>query len=182
MNQLLIGTVSPATASERLTGTKDPLSVELVGGTAYVQTTASVLQHDLGLGANGAKSGAGQWISVQASDSAFPLLTQQLTVLSELQNFVPVSNLRFGRVKKINKQEVLTISGTASSKVLTGAHGSAFLVISTKAPYLPLEGGIAIRKGNYQLNEAAAFTDWNRKVALTAPSAAVSYSTLVSEG
>ena len=181
-NQLLVGTVSPVTAAEQLSGTGDPLTVELINGVAYVQTSAKVLQNDLGLSAAGAATGAGKWISVQSTDSAFSLLTQDLTITTELQNFVPVTNLRIGRVKVIGKKKVVTISGGASTKIVKGAKGSAFLVVSAKAPYLPLEGGIALRNGSYQLNEAAAFTNWDKRVALTAPSDAVTYASLVSQG
>ena len=82
-------------------------------------------------------------------------------------------------MKKIGKKQVVTISGTVSTKIESGAVGDAFLVVSAKAPYLPLEGGIAIRKGTYQLNEAAAFTNWNKKVTLTPPAGATTYASLV---
>lgn len=180
--QVLVGALSAATAEEQLTGTPNPLTVELVQNTVYVRTTESVLQNDLGLGKNGAQSGAGKWISVQSGDSAFSLLTGPLTIGAEFNNFVPISHLKLGKVTRVGKQRVITVTGTASPNIMNGAHGSAFLVFSAKAPYLPLEGGISLRKGSSQLNEAAAFTDWGKSISVTPPTTTVSYSSLVSQG
>ena len=48
VHQVLVGAISPVTAAEQLTGTTAPLTVDLINGVVYVQTTASVLQNDLG--------------------------------------------------------------------------------------------------------------------------------------
>lgn len=179
VNQKLVGDISAATAGEQITGSGAPVTVELIGNIVYVQAGTAVLQSSLALPAAGAQAGNGKWIAVHSSDAAFSELTQDLTITSEIGSYIPSSHLKMGKVHTLAGRKVVTISGTASSHVTDGGKGTAYLVVPLKAPYLPVEGGLAITSTKGALNEAAAFTDWGAKVTLTPPSNAIPYSTLL---
>jgi hypothetical protein len=158
------------------------VTVELINGVVYVQAGTSVLQASLALPAAGAQAANGKWIAVHSTDAAFSELTQDLTIGSEINSYIPVSHLKVGKVHMLAGRKVVTISGTAPTSTASGlknARGTSFLVVPLKAPYLPIEGGLAITTAKGSLNEAAAFTDWNAKVTLTPPSDPIPYSTLL---
>lgn len=178
----LTGALSAAAAAESLSETgQPPLEVVLVGNTAYVRAGAGVLQTTLGLPAAVSTANAGKWISVESGDSAFSQLTGGLTLASEFNTYVPTADLQKGKVTNLGTQKVIAISGRPSSSVTQGASsGAVALIVSTKAPYLPIGGTLFLtRKGVPNLKEVATFTGWGNKVAVTAPSGAVPFSSLV---
>jgi hypothetical protein len=182
VHQSLVGDISAATAGEQVTGSGAPFTVELIGGVVYVQAATSVLESSLGLPAAGAQAGNGKWVAVHSSDAAFSELTQDLTIGSEINSYIPTSRLKAGKIHTLGGKKVVTISGTAPSSAssgVTGAKGTAFLVVPLKAPYLPIEAGLTENSAKGSFNEAAAFTGWNAKVVLTPPANPVPYSTLV---
>ena len=183
VQQKLVGSVSASTAGEQVSGSGAPVTVELIDGVVYVQAGTQVLQQSLALPPAGAQSANGKWVSVQSTDAAFSLLTQDLTLGSELNAYVPTSNLKMGKVHTIAGRKVVTISGTAPSTTAngdkTGTKGTAYLVVPLKAPYLPVEGGLAVNSGTTPRNEAAAFTNWGAKVSLTPPPNPIPYSSLL---
>jgi hypothetical protein len=178
----LTGAVSAPTAVESLTGTgEDPLQVMLIGNTAYVKAGQSVLQGQLGLPAAAAAAHVQQWISVQSGDSAFEALTGQLTILAELNSYVPVAHIARGKVTKLNGKSVIPITGQPASDVAHGAtSGAVALLVSTAAPHLPVGGTLVLnRKGSPGLREAAAFSNWGNKIVASPPMSAVAFSSLV---
>jgi hypothetical protein len=84
-----------------------------------------------------------------------------------------------GKVQTVAGHKVLPIIGTQSS-LAKGASGSVALLVSTKAPYLPVGGSLVIAKGTQRLNEIAVFTNWGAKVSLTAPSGTTAFSSVLS--
>jgi hypothetical protein len=182
VHQTLVGNVSAATAGEQVTSSAAPVTVELIDGVAYVQAGTSVLQSSLGLPATGAQTGNGKWVAVHSSDAAFSELTQDLTIGSEINSYIPASHLKLGKVHTLAGRKVVTISGTAPSSAsnnVKGAKGTAFLVVPLQAPYLPIEAGLTINSSKGSFNEAAAFADWNAKVTLTPPPNPILYSSLL---
>ncbi|MFZ0248503.1 MAG: hypothetical protein WAL61_01060 [Acidimicrobiales bacterium] len=182
VHQTLVGNVSAATAGEQVTSSAAPVTVELIDGVAYVQAGTSVLQSSLGLPAAGAQTGNGKWIAVHPADAAFSELTQDLTIGSEVNSYIPVTHLKMGKVHTLAGRKVVTISGTAPSSASNnarGARGTAFLVVPLKAPYLPIEAGLTVNSSKGSFNEAAAFTDWNAKITITPPPNPILYSSLL---
>jgi hypothetical protein len=182
VHQTLVGNVSASTAGEQVTSSAAPVTVELIDGVAYVQAGTSVLQSSLGLPTAGAQTGNGKWVAVHPSDAAFSELTQDLTIGSEIDSYVPASHLKMGKVHTLAGRKVVTISGTAPSSAsnnVKGAKGTAFFVVPLKAPYLPIEAGLIINSTKGSFNEAAAFTNWNAKITLTPPSNPILYSSLL---
>jgi hypothetical protein len=182
VTQSLVGTLSAPTAAESLsTSGQVDLQVELVGTIIYVRAGSQVLEGPLGLPAAAATANAGKWISVQPTDSAFSTLSAQLTLASELDTYVPVSDLHMGKEVTLAKQKAVPISGRPSSTAAQGAKsGSVALFVSVKAPYLPIGGSLVLaKKGSPELKEVAVFGNWGKKVAVTAPTGAVGYSSLL---
>jgi len=182
LTQTLTGAISAPTAAESLTTTGEPdLQVMLVGTTIYVQAGASVLESTLGLPAAASTANAGKWISVQSGDSAFSQLSGQLTLSSELNNYVPTTALRRGKATAVAGHRVIPITGRpASSSSNKGESVSVALYVSPKAPYLPIGGSlVSAKKGTAGVKEVAVFSNWGKTVVLTAPTGAVPFSSLV---
>jgi hypothetical protein len=157
--QTLTGAISAPTALESLNVTgQAPFQVMLVGQVIYVRAGAPVLQGSLGLPAAASTANAGKWISVQSGDSAFETLAGGLTLSSELNTYIPASQLHEGKVITVSGTRAIPISGRPSTSVLgTGKKGSAVL------------------------REVAGFSNWGNKVTLTAPTGAVPFSSLVAQ-
>jgi hypothetical protein len=178
----LVGAASGPTAVESLAqnGTTQ-LQIELIGGAIYVRATAGVLESALSLPAAASTANSGKWISVQSSDSAFETLASQLTLEAELDAYIPTAHLQKGKIITVAGHRVIPVSGEPSSAAANGAtSGSAALLVSTKAPYLPVGGSLILAKtGAAELKEVAVFGNWGKKLPLTAPPGATAFSSLV---
>jgi hypothetical protein len=181
----LVGAVGPSTAVESLAqnGTTQ-LQIQLIGGVIYVRATSGVLENALSLPAAASTTNSGKWISVRSGDSAFATLASQLTLDSELASYVPTSHLSKGKTITVAGHRVIPVSGEPSSAAANGAtSGSAALLVSTKAPYLPVGGSLILAKqGAAELKDVAVFGNWGKKLPLTAPTGAIAFSSLVGAG
>jgi hypothetical protein len=181
VTQMLVGVVSPSGGVESLTQSSQPvLQLQLVAGTLYVRTSSEVLESGLQLSAAVATANAGKWISLQSTDGPFASLAGQLTLAAEIETFVPTSNLHRDKEVKVGGHLTIPVSGSPAPSVANGATaGSAAILLSSKAPYLPVGGSLILsKKGSPNLNDIAVFGNWGKSIALTAPSGAVAYASL----
>jgi hypothetical protein len=176
--QTLDGAISAPTAGETLTGAGTPLVVELISSTVYVNGSASALESALQITAAQATPVANKWIAVATTDAPFQSLTGALTLSSTLTEFTPTKQIHFGKQTKVGKLKVIPIIGRPSNLV-KGASGSAALLVSAKAPHLPVGGTLVLAQGKQRLHEVAVFSNWGAKVSLTAPAGAVPFSSVL---
>jgi hypothetical protein len=181
VTQMLVGVVSPSGGVESLTQSSQAvLQLEMVTGTLYVRTSSEVLQNGLELPAAVSTANAGKWISLQSTDGPFASLAGQLTLAAELETFVPTSHLRVDKEVKVAGHLTVPVSGSPAASVANGAtSGSAAILLSAKAPYLPVGGSLILsKKGSPNLNDVAVFGNWGKSIKLTAPAGAVPYSSI----
>ena len=175
--QTLDGVVSAPTAGETLQGGQ-PLEIDLIGGLIYVVGSASALQSALQISAQQAAPYAGKWIEIQPSDAPFQLLAQDLTLGATLNQFAPQNGIRTAKTQTIGHQKVIPLVGRPSN-LPKGTSGSAALLVSAKAPHLPVGGSLILVNKTGRLSEIAVFKAWGAKVQLPTPTGATAFSTVL---
>jgi hypothetical protein len=175
--QLLNGVVSAPTAGETLQGT-DPLEIDLIGGSIYVQGSADALEQALQITAAQAAPYSDKWIVVQPNDAPFQLLAQDMTLGATLNQFAPQNGIRLAKAQTVGHQKVIPVVGRPSN-LPKGTSGSAALLVSAKAPHLPVGGSLILVNKTGRLSEIAVFKAWGAKVQLTTPAGATEFSTVL---
>lgn len=179
LTQTLEGVVSAPTAGETLRSS-EPLEINLIDGTIYVNGSAGALESALQISTGQATPYAGKWISVASTDAPFQLLAQDLTLASVIDQFTPgQSGLRMGKVQTVGHQKVIPVVGRPSD-LPKGTSGSAALLVSKKAPHLPVGGTLILANKTGKLSEVAVFKAWGAKVQLSTPTGATPFSTILS--
>ncbi len=173
----LSGDIGAVDAQEELKGPNGLLEVRLVDGTIYVNATASTLTYSLKLSTSMASAHAGQWIRLERTDAPYQTVAKTLGPAAELDDYVPVANLKVGSVSTLDGRNVLAISGTAPPPV--SAHVTATLYVSTNAPFVPVGGTLSGTGAQKNEGEAVAFSAWGEAVHPSVPPGAVAYSSLV---
>jgi hypothetical protein len=178
-SEKLEGALSAPTAGEVLTAPGSSLQVELIGGVVYVNGSAAAITTALQITAAQAAPEAGMWIAVSSTDAPFQTLTQALTISAALSEFTPINKgVHLGRIQNVDGHKVQPIIGIPSG--LTGGNKSSVaLLVSTKAPHLPLGGTLIVANKTQRLSEVAVFGSWGTKVSLTAPTTTVPFSSVL---
>jgi hypothetical protein len=176
--QTLEGVISAPTAGETLHSSQ-PLIVDLINGSIYVTGTASALESSLQITAAQATPYADKWIVVSSSDAPFQLLAQDLTLSATIDVFTPgQSGLRMGKERTVGGKKVIPVVG-APSNLPKGTTGSVALLVSAKAPHLPVGGTLVLGNKTGRLTEVAVFKQWGAKVVLNTPTGATAFSTIL---
>lgn len=177
--QSLQGAISAPEASEVISGAAQPLEVELISDTVFVQGSTAALQSALQITAAQAGPVAGKWIAVSPSDAPFQLLTGDLTIASTLDEFTPSKNLRLGKETTVGKNKVIPIVGLPAN-LAKGESGSVALLVSPKGAHLPIGGTLITAQGAQRFKEVVAFSNWGARVRLTPPAGAVAFASVLS--
>jgi hypothetical protein len=176
--QVLAGDISGLAAQEEVKGPNGLLEVRLVGGTIYLNATASTLVNSLKLSNSIAAAHAGDWISLERTDTPYQTVARALLPAAELGAYIPVGSLKIGSATSIDGHNVLPVSGTASPSA--GANLIATLYVSTAAPFRPIGGTLRGTGTEKNEVEVVAFTKWGERVPAIVPQGAVAYSSLAS--
>jgi hypothetical protein len=176
--QILEGVISAPTAGETLHST-EPLQINLINGLIYVYGSAGAIEAALQITVSQATPYADKWIVVHPSDAPFQLLAQDLTLAATIDDFTPGQRgLSMGKVQTVGHQKVIPVVGPPSD-LPSGTSGSAALLVSTKAPHLPLGGTLILANKTGRLSEIAVFKAWGARVQLTAPTGTTAFSTVL---
>jgi len=178
--QILTGSISAPAAAERLQTTgQQPISVQLLGSNVYFNAGAPALQGVLGLSATTSQAYSGKWISLQESDAPFSNLTNELTIASELNTYIPSTHLVMGKPTTIAGHRVIPVSGRPSSSPATqGKMENVALFVSVSSPHLPVGGTLTLVDHKKIQREVAAFSEWGRPVNFSAPVGATPFGSL----
>lgn len=140
--------------------------VVLVGGNAYIQGNSQAITQYFGFPAADGPTLAGHWISLSPSDQGFSTVSAGVSLDSVLQEIGLTGNLTEIARSVRHGQNVIGLSGTASSPDSGG--GKATLYVTAGADPLPVEFDTSSSQGT----EQAVFSDWGKAVSLSAPSGA----------
>lgn len=176
--QILTGDVSGTDTEEQVKGPNGTLDVRLEGSTIYVQASTLVLENALKLPASVASSEAGKWISLLTTDVPYQTAAKALEPTAEVAPYIPAGDLKIGSVTTLRGENVLAVSGTAS----TAAQGQAVatMYVSTTAPFVPVGASLAGTGAQKSESEVVAFTAWGETVHPAVPAGAIAYSSLKS--
>lgn len=140
--------------------------VILVGGHAYIQGNSQAITQYFGFPAADGPTLAGHWISLSPSDQGFGTVSAGVSLDSVLQEAGLAGNLTETARSVRHGQNVIGITGTASSPDSGG--GKAMLYVTVGADPLPVEFDTSSSQGS----EQAVFSDWGEATSLSVPSGA----------
>ena len=176
--QTITGDAGTDSGDQEIVTGADQVQVELIHGAAFVKGNAGGLQHTIGLPAASATRFAGQWISVQPSDTLFRPITQAVTILGILRQLEPKAPLQESTPGAVGGHEVVGVRGSLPGATQPGVTGTAVLYVSTATPTLPLGFSGQAKNGQRTVTEAGAFSRWGAALHLSAPSGAVPFSSV----
>ena len=177
-SESVTGSLSATQALATLVVNKTPtLQVVLSGTTLYVRTTStSVLEQDLGLSATQATGAVGTWISIVPSDAPYDTVLSSISITAEVSGFYPsAAKATIGSTRVVHG---ITVTPITSTTKVSGATKETTLFVNP-ANSLPVGGTIVGTKGSEKEQKVGAFTRWNSSFTVTAPSGAVTLSSLL---
>lgn len=147
-------------------------SLAAVDGTLYFQADAGYLTQDLGVPVAYASQLADEWLAIPAdADLDLQQADDQLHTPVLIDNLLSLSD-PIAKASAPAPGEV-AITGKVPSNVYTndaGAGDLATVIVSTKAPYLPISISYSDQDNG---STTLTFTNWGEYVSLTAPANAV---------
>ena len=83
-----------------------------------------------------------------------------------------------GKTRTVGKEKVIPVVGTPMN-LPSGTSGSAALLVSAKAPHLPVGGTLILANKTGRLSEIAVFKAWGARVQLSTPTGGTAFSTVL---
>ena len=168
-----------AAESIRFSHGQGNIDVILINGVIYIRADASTLFNALALTTAVASQYAGQWISIQPSDSPYNQIAATLTPDANVSSFLPGgSNLVVGSETTLRGTKVTPITGRAPANSAL-ATGVLRLYINSKTK-LPFAAGVeGITKTKRRNSEVVSFQSWNQPVQAVAPTGAVPFANII---
>jgi hypothetical protein len=174
------GNDSGVGAEETLSGAAPNLQVvRTANGTIYVRGAAAALESALGLSSATAASHVSAWIRLSPSDKPYTKVDDALAWPSEIDYYLPQSSLHLVSSKPIGGHNVIGVTGKAPAAD-DGNGATATLFVPTSAPFTPAGASLNFGKGSSAGTEVVLFGEWGTQVRPSAPSGAVSLSSVQS--
>jgi len=139
---------------------------------------AGGLQNTIGMPAASATKYAGKWISVATSDALYQPISQAVTMNGVLGQLKPQGTLSALAPGKIAGHSVIGVKGGLPGKSQAGVTGSTVLYVATANPTVPVGFDGEAKNGTQTVTDVGAFSHWGEKIALTAPTLAVPFSSI----
>ena len=175
--QSVAGNASAKGGDVLVTNPDGVLHLVVIGATAYVKSDAAVLQSVLSLPAAAASGNADKWISVTSKETQFGPLAAATSFSSTLAEFTPGgASLRLTG-GTVAGHHVGLIDGTGPSAVSAQTYDIQ-LVVTTKAPVLPIGGGVTVQGNGKKATQVAVFALWGKPLTLQAPTGATPLSAI----
>jgi hypothetical protein len=175
----VIGSDSDLTSEQTLSGAGAALQVERVtDGTIYLRGAAGALVSALGLSQAVATAYAGRWIFLSPSDGPYGPVNGTLNPLPEIDSFFPDPPYELESPRVFHGATVVGVIGHAPASAANGTGHALTLFVPTTAPHTPVGATLTFGTGASSGTEAVVFDHWGEAVQVTAPPAAVAYSTL----
>jgi hypothetical protein len=147
--------------------------VIVIGRHAYIRGNAAAISTYFGLTANDPQQLAGTWVSIVPSDAAeFQTVTAAVTLKSDFTNWSISGPLTEGGVTKVDGQRVIPLEGQVTQP--TGDVVAVTLYVTDSAKPLPVQSKSVSSTGT----TTTTWSRWGHRVTLTAPTGAVSFSSL----
>jgi hypothetical protein len=180
--QTTVGDAGMSSGKQVVTIGSDTFTILVIGTACYFQGDKRQMVDQLFLPDSIAAAHAGQWISLAPGDPPYQSVYVAVTTRSALNaNIAFAAHQESGTTRRAGYR-VLAITGPMTNEVVGGqlqsAKGTADLYITTSRPHLPVQ-----YTENGKINKIASklvmtFSKWGENLAVTAPTGAVTYSSL----
>ena len=180
--QTTVGDAGMTSGKQVVTIGSDTFTILVIGTACYFQGDERQMVDNLFLPDSIAAAHAGQWISLAPGDPPYQSVYVAVTTRSALTaNIAFAARQEAGTTRRAGYR-VLAITGPMTNEVVDGqvqrAKGTADLYITTSLPHLPVQ-----YTENGKINKVASklvmtFSKWGEDLAVTAPTGAVTYSSL----
>jgi hypothetical protein len=155
----------------------DQTVVDVVGGSAFLRGNAAGLQYIIGMTAAQASHAAGEWISLQKSDSLYGTVVQGVTLSSLLAELRPVPPLIESTPGTVSGQQVVGVRGGLQS---APGQGEATFWVATASPNVPV--GIDAQAKSVStgktITQVGVFSKWGARFRVPTPAGSVPFSSL----
>jgi len=182
VTQTTIGDAAQTSGKQVITIGSDTFTVLVIGPACYFQGDAKELVEQLGLPATEAATHAGQWISLDPADAPYQSVYAAVTTHSALADNIDLVPHRRLAASVKEAQHVVGITGPMTNISVGGqtqkAKGTAYFYITAAKPHLPVQYSERGTIGGERSVAAITFSDWGETVSVSAPQAAVPFSSL----
>ena len=139
--------------------------VLVLNGDAFLYGDDSAIAFYFGISKNDPQKYANQWIELKPTDSDYSTVSDAVTLASDFDHLVMSGPLTEGKIMSIHGHMVRPISGHVPATSQSPA-GNATLYVTASGKVLPFEYRL-VAKG---LLSTSSWSNWGKKVTLTAPS------------
>jgi hypothetical protein len=172
--EIIVGSAGASSADETLlVNNQVSLRILKINGVIYLKdSSASALEGVLGISKAKAPTYTTTWISVTSSDKPYSNLSGATTLVSELHGFLPTAKGTSSTV--LGPTTVLTQKTNLSG---SNKRTSNLTIITASAH--PISGIITVTGSSGTESKSVTFSQWGKPISPTAPSGAVSLSSIV---
>ena len=168
-SQTVTGDAATNQGAEYVVSGSDEAVIQLIGSTAYIKGNAGGLQDIIGLGSAQATRYAGQWVSLQPTDSMYRSVVQSVTLQGVLGNVKPRGSLEKSTPVTLGGRSVVGVRGGLADAT---EQGSATMWVATATPNVP----VGVEAQTTSGSEIGVFSKWGERFRFEAPSGAVAFS------
>jgi hypothetical protein len=177
VTQTTVGDAAPDRGRQFITIGSHNFTILVIGTQAYFQGDAVIMQSQLGLDPVVAQQHAGQWITLQPSDSPYQSVYEAVTTQSALADSITIAPTAVLSTTAIGRTSVTPIRGTLTPVAQTPTTGTARLDVRT-ASHLPVRFSGTGTVNSQQTVLSVVFGQWGEPVVVVAPAGALAYSSL----
>jgi len=177
VTQTTVGDAAPDQGSQVITIGAHTFDILVIGTTAYFKGDAVTMQSQLDLDPVVAQQHAGQWISLQPSDSPYQSVYEAVTTQSALADSITISPTAVLPSTTIGQVAVTPIRGALTPVAQMPTKGTARLDIASSS-HLPVQFTGSGSVDNQQAVESVVFSQWGESVSIAAPAGALAYSSI----
>lgn len=172
-SQTVTGDAGMNQGAEEVVSGSDTAVIQLIGTSGYIRGNAGGLQDIIGLASAQATQYAGEWISLQPSDSVYKSVVQSVTLAGVLGDLRPRGSLEKSTPVTLGGRSVVGVRGSLPNATESG---SATMWVSTATPNVPVGVEAVTTSGSQSVTEVGAFSNWGERFRFVAPLGAVAFS------
>jgi hypothetical protein len=179
-SQSIVGDASTTEGRQTISEGTLKIQAELIRKMVYIEGNVGGLEDQMGFSSSAASTYAGKWISIAPTDAPYASVTDAVTLPSALTELEPTGHLSLTPATTEAGRPAIGVRGALPESASSGVKGTIVLYVSTAHPTVALAfNGQATSSGTKE-SDSGTFTDWGKRLDLTAPADSVAFSSLPS--
>jgi hypothetical protein len=177
-SQSIVGDASATEGRQVISEGTLKIQAELIGKVVYIEGNSGGLENEMGFSSSEASTYAGKWIAISPTDSPYSSITETVTLPDALTELEPEGHLTLTSATTRSGRPAVGVRGGLPNTSSASVKGSVVIYVSTASPTVALAFSGQATSSGVKETDKGTFTNWGKRLNLTAPTGAVAFSSL----